>query len=116
MEHKEGNLEIIINQFYDATANINKAITNMVKELEPGRYLSYEQIETMYFIQHNEKVSINDLANKQRTYKTAASKHVKKLEYKGYVQRVYSNDKRTKLVSLTHNGERLLKEIKNNFA
>ncbi|MFQ3783754.1 hypothetical protein AABD34_00335 [Staphylococcus saprophyticus] len=48
MEHKEGNLEIIINQFYDATANINKAITNMVKELEPGRYLSYEQIETMY--------------------------------------------------------------------
>ena len=44
MEHKEGNLEIIINQFYDATANINKAITNMVKELEPGRYLSYEQI------------------------------------------------------------------------
>ncbi|MDN6671561.1 MAG: MarR family transcriptional regulator, partial [Staphylococcus equorum] len=98
MEHKEGNLEIIINQFYDATANINKAITNMVKELEPGRYLSYEQIETMYFIQHNEKVSINDLANKQRTYKTAASKRVKKLESKGYVQRVYSNDKRTKLV------------------
>ena len=37
MEHKEGNLEIIINQFYDATVNINKAITNMVKELEPGR-------------------------------------------------------------------------------
>lgn len=49
-EDKEGNLEILINQFYDATANINKAITNMVKELEPGRYLSYEQIETMYFI------------------------------------------------------------------
>ena len=115
MEDKEGNLEILINQFYDATANINKAITNMVKELEPGRYLSYEQIETMYFIQHNEKVSINDLANKQRTYKTAASKRVKKLEYKGYVQRVYSNDKRTKLVSLTHNGERLLKEMKINL-
>lgn len=69
----------------------------------------------MYFIQHNEKVSINDLANKQRTYKTAASKRVKKLESKGYVQRVYSNDKRTKLVSLTHNGERLLKEMKINL-
>ncbi|MGJ7589333.1 hypothetical protein [Staphylococcus shinii] len=55
MEHKEGNLEIMINQFYDATANINKSITNMVKELEPGRYLSYEQIETMHFIHHNEK-------------------------------------------------------------
>ena len=112
MEHKEGNLEIMINQFYDATANINKSITNMVKELEPGRYLSYEQIETMHFIHHNEKISINDLANKQCIYKTAISKRVKKLEYKGYVQRVYSNDKRIKLVSLTHNGERLLKEIK----
>ncbi|MCA2501277.1 MarR family winged helix-turn-helix transcriptional regulator (plasmid) [Staphylococcus xylosus] len=115
MEHKEGNLEIMINQFYDATANINKSITNMVKELEPGRYLSYEQIETMHFIHHNEKISINDLANKQCIYKTAISKRVKKLEYKGYVQRVYSNDKRIKLVSLTHNGERLLKEIKNNL-
>ena len=43
MEHKEGSLEIIINQFYDATANINKAITNMVKDDMTLLIVSHEE-------------------------------------------------------------------------
>ncbi|MEB7754504.1 MarR family winged helix-turn-helix transcriptional regulator [Staphylococcus pseudoxylosus] len=109
MKSSNEDWEIIIKQFYLVIMHINKDISEIVSKVD--NLLSCEQIEAMILIQSKRKITVNELADKQSVYKTAASKRVKKLETKGYVQCIYSDNKRIKLVGLTSEGEILLETI-----
>lgn len=109
MKSTNEDWETIIKQFYLVIMHINKDISEIVSKVD--NLLSCEQIEAMVLIQSKRKITINELANKQSVFKTAASKRVKKLEIKGYVQGIYSDNKRIKLIGLTSDGEILLETI-----
>ncbi|MBC1471943.1 winged helix DNA-binding protein [Listeria seeligeri] len=50
------------------------------------------------------KMTLKEIADKQRVFKTAISKRVKKLEEKGFVKQTISSDKREKVIMLTEEG------------
>ena len=112
MEQINQDLKSAIRNFYIAIPQINKEITNILRQikLKSGQVLSFEQITALSIIHSNESITINELAEEQKIFKTAASKRIKKLEECGYVQIFPTDDKRLKAVCLTLEGELLLEE------
>lgn len=110
MENVDRTIEEAITKFQIVMLYLNKEIVEIVKETGLSNLLSREQIEAMRIIKTEGKVTINELAQLQNIFKTAASKRIAKLEEMGYVQRAHSDNKRIKLITLSDEGERFLKK------
>jgi len=110
LENVDRTIEEAITKFQIVMLYLNKEIVEIVKETGLSNLLSREQIEAMRIIKTEGKVTINELAQLQNIFKTAASKRIAKLEEMGYVQRAHSDNKRIKLITLSDEGERFLKK------
>ncbi|SCS64293.1 MarR family winged helix-turn-helix transcriptional regulator [Staphylococcus caeli] len=110
MENVDRTIEEAITKFQIVMLYLNKEIVEIVKETGLSNLLSREQIEAMRIIKTEGKVTINELAQLQNIFKTAASKRITKLEEMGYVQRAHSDNKRIKLITLSDEGEMFLKK------
>ncbi|WP_436855980.1 MarR family winged helix-turn-helix transcriptional regulator [Staphylococcus caeli] len=110
MESVDRTIEEAITKFQIVMLYLNKEIVEIVKETGLSNLLSREQIEAMRIIKTEGKVTINELAQLQNIFKTAASKRIAKLEEMGYVQRAHSSNKRIKLITLSDEGEMFLKK------
>lgn len=110
MENVDRTIEEAITKFQIVMLYLNKEIVEIVKETGLSNLLSREQIEAMRIIKTEGKVTINELAQLQNIFKTAASKRIAKLEEMGYVQRAHSDNKRIKLITLSDEGEMFLKK------
>lgn len=108
MENVDKTIEEAITKFQIVMLHLNKEIVEIVKEIGLSNLLSREQIDAMRIIKNEGKVTINELADLQNIFKTAASKRIAKLEEMGYVQRAYSDNKRIKLIMLSDEGETFL--------
>ncbi|ANZ34549.1 MarR family winged helix-turn-helix transcriptional regulator [Staphylococcus carnosus] len=92
--------------------SINKTISELLQETGLEYTISREQMEALIIIRTCHQVTVNELAEKQGIFKTAASKRINKLEKLGLVRRVESENKRIKLMHLTEEGTRFLEEVK----
>lgn len=110
LENVDRTIEEAITKFQIVMLYLNKEIVEIVKETGLSNLLSREQIEAMRIIKTEGKVTINELAQLQNIFKTAASKRIAKLEEMGYVQRAHSDNKRIKLITLSDEGEMFLKK------
>lgn len=108
LETVDKTIEEAITKFQIVMLHLNKEIVEIVKETGLSNLLSREQIDAMRIIKNEGKVTINELADLQNIFKTAASKRIAKLEEMGYVQRAYSDNKRIKLIMLSDEGETFL--------
>ncbi|AYU54271.1 MarR family winged helix-turn-helix transcriptional regulator [Staphylococcus debuckii] len=92
--------------------SINKTISDMLQETGLEYTISREQMEALIIIRTCSQVTVNELAEKQGIFKTAASKRINKLEKLGLVKRAPSDNKRIKLMQMTEEGTRFLEEVK----
>lgn len=90
--------------------NINKEIDEIIQNFKLDEKVSRQQVECMRILNKYGNLTINQLAKKQKIYKTAASKRIKKLEELGFVEEVFSTNHRIKLVKLTDMGANFLNE------
>lgn len=63
--------------------NINKYISDMLQETGLKHMISREQLEALIMIRSHRRLTINELADLQDIFKTAASKRIHKLEKNG---------------------------------
>lgn len=92
--------------------SINKTISDMLQETGLEYTISREQMEALIIIRTCNQVTVNELAEKQSIFKTAASKRINKLEKLGLVKQAPSENKRIKLMQMTEEGARFLDEVK----
>lgn len=96
--------------------NINKYISDMLHKTKLKHVISREQLEALIMIRSHHRLTINELADLQGIFKTAASKRIYKLEKLGLVQQAASDNKRIKLMEMTEEGIQFLEEVKDKLA
>jgi MarR family transcriptional regulator, teicoplanin-associated locus regulator len=75
------------------------------------QHISPQQVELLKFLSLSSPASPGHLAIVQQVHKSAISNRLKKLHEKGFVKWIDSErDKRTKLVEITAEGERMLQQ------
>ncbi|MBC1480332.1 MarR family winged helix-turn-helix transcriptional regulator [Listeria seeligeri] len=90
------------NQLHLIFINIDRLINEVIEEKNIN--ISREQIGVFKLLMKYKKMTLKEIADKQRVFKTAISKRVKKLEEKGFVKQTISSDKREKVIMLTEEG------------
>ncbi|BBK64312.1 TPA: MarR family transcriptional regulator [Staphylococcus aureus] len=90
------------NEMHLAFIEMSRGINEVMER--QGIDISREQIGVFKLLFENKKLTLKEIAEMQGVFKTAISKRIKKMEEKGYVKKISSNDKREKLVVLTEFG------------
>ncbi|WP_449126137.1 MarR family winged helix-turn-helix transcriptional regulator (plasmid) [Staphylococcus chromogenes] len=116
MKKIDYELRKAIETFPVVMLNINKEIDEIIQNFKLDKKVSRQQVECMRILNKYENLTVNQLAKKQKIYKTAASKRIKKLEELGFVEEVFSTNRRIKLVKLTSEGAEFLNETSNLMA
>lgn len=106
----------VLTRFDLSLMNINKYISDMLQETGLKHMISREQLEALIMIRSHRRLTINELADLQDIFKTAASKRIHKLEKMGLVQQAASDNKRIKLMEMTDEGIQFLEEVKEKMA
>ncbi|MHD0396521.1 MarR family winged helix-turn-helix transcriptional regulator [Staphylococcus simulans] len=96
--------------------NINKYISDLLHQTKLKHMISREQLEALIMIRSHRRLTINELAELQGIFKTAASKRIHKLEKMGLVTQAASDNKRIKLMEMTEEGIQFLEEVKEKLA
>ncbi|MCD8915500.1 winged helix DNA-binding protein [Staphylococcus simulans] len=110
------DMEEALTRFDISLMNINKTISEMLQEAGLQYTVSREQLEALIIIHTHRRLTINELAQKQGIFKTAASKRIYKLEKIGLVQQAPSENKRIKLMEMTEEGAQFLVDVKRKMA
>ncbi len=90
------------NEMHLAFIEMSRGINEVMER--QGIDISREQMGVFKLLFENKKLTLKEIAEMQGVFKTAISKRIKKMEEKGYVKKISSNDKREKLVVLTEFG------------
>lgn len=90
------------NQFHHAFIRINQLINDVIEEQNIN--ISREQLGVFKLLMKHKTMTLKDIAEKQGVFKTAITKRVRKLEEKGFIKKINSDDKREKLIELTEEG------------
>ncbi|MCE5155034.1 MarR family transcriptional regulator [Staphylococcus hyicus] len=106
---QDQNIAKAIELFPIVVMNINKEIDDLIQDFNLDKKISSQHVECMRIIKNFDSLTIQQLAQHQKIYKTAASKRIKKLEKLGFVKQINSDNQRVKLVKLTIEGEKTLK-------
>lgn len=87
-------------QFIELSKKINEVIEEQAIDI------SREQLGVFKLLLENKNMSLKEIAFRQGVHKTAVTKRIKKMEEKGYVKKIKSQDKREKLIALTTQGHK----------
>ncbi|HBC4174931.1 TPA: MarR family winged helix-turn-helix transcriptional regulator [Staphylococcus aureus] len=90
------------NEMHLAFIEMSRAINEVIER--QGIDISREQMGVFKLLFENKKLTLKEIAEMQGVFKTAISKRIKKMEERGYVKKISSNDKREKVVVLTEFG------------
>ncbi len=103
--------------FFNALLELNEIIGcqsfNLRSQFQQENNLSNSQMMSLFYLHHNKKVSLNNLARHLGVSSPAVSQLVDKLVRSGFVERIPNpKDKRGKLLELTEKGENITLKAK----